>query len=393
MSYETPFAGLKVVDLSQGIAGPYCGMLLAQYGADVIKVEPVEGGDWARNLGIVYGDQCAFSIPGNLGKRSIALDLKPEAGKEILWRLIRGADVFLQGFRPGVIERLGFGYEAVSAREPRIIYVSVSGFGQRGPFAERPAMDPVLQAFTGLTLENKGEDGIPHRVPIIPIDMATAIYTFGAVSTALFARQSEPHGRHIEASLMQAAANLQVVRMMQSHLEGGDVRPSAPPTAVYRTADGFMSVTVVRPFEWKGFCAAIGREDLGNEEALQSQSGRHEATARLVPLLRAVMETRGNAEWAARFAEQRVMHEAINAYGDFLAHPHVRETGSVAWLAQPRLAEAVPMANIIGLPAFASGEGRAVAPGLGQHTEEILRAHGYGLDEIHALSEQGVIGV
>jgi len=392
MSYETPFAGLKVVDLSQGIAGPYSGMLLAQYGADVIKVEPVEGGDWARNLGVVYGDQCAFSIPGNLGKRSIALDLKPEAGKQILWRLIQGADVFLQGFRPGVIERLGFGYEAVSAREPRIIYVSVSGFGQRGPFAERPAMDPVLQAFTGLTLENKGEDGIPHRVPIIPIDMATAIYTFGAVSTALYARQSESRGRHIEASLMQAAANLQVVRMMQSHLEGGDVRPSAPPTAVYRTADGFMSVTVVRPFEWKGFCAAIGRPDLGGEEDLQSQTGRHEAAGRLWPLLRDAMLTRTNADWAACLTEQRVMHEAINAYDDFLAHPHVRETEAVAWLTQPNVPQAVPMANIIGLPAFAPGQGRAIAPGLGEQTEAILHAHGFGVAEIADLAARGVIG-
>ena len=167
MSYETPYAGLKVVDLSQGVAGPYCAMMLAQYGANVIKVEPTDTGDWSRALGTIYGDQTVYSIPANIGKRSIAVDLKDDRGRDIVWRLIQGADVFLQGFRPGVIERLGFGYDAVSAREPRILYVSVSGFGQRGPLSERPAMDPVLQAYTGLMAENVGQDGIPHRIPCL----------------------------------------------------------------------------------------------------------------------------------------------------------------------------------------------------------------------------------
>ncbi len=194
MSYEAPFAGLKVVDLSQGVAGPYCGMLLAQHGANVIKVEPTGEGDWARTLGKRYGDQSAYSIPANLGKRSIALDLKSAEGKDVLWRLIAGADVLLEGFRPGVLERLGFGYDAVSEREPRMLYLSVSGFGQTGPLSGRPAMDPVLQAFTGLMVDNKGEDGIPHRVPFIVIDMSTALYAFQALSAALYARRDEPRG-------------------------------------------------------------------------------------------------------------------------------------------------------------------------------------------------------
>ena len=209
MSYAQPFKGLKVVDLSQGVAGPYCAMMLAQYGADVLKVEPTDTGDWSRALGTIYGDHTAYSIPANLGKRSIALDLKSDEGRAVLWRMIEGADVFIQGFRPGVIDRLGFGYQAVSAKEPRILYVSVSGFGLSGPLSERPAMDPVLQAYTGLMAENRGEDGIPHRIPIISIDMSTAIYAFTAVSSALYARRDEPVGRHIEASLMQGGASLQ----------------------------------------------------------------------------------------------------------------------------------------------------------------------------------------
>jgi crotonobetainyl-CoA:carnitine CoA-transferase CaiB-like acyl-CoA transferase len=269
MSYDAPFAGLKVVDLSQGVAGPYCGMLLAQHGANVIKVEPTGEGDWARTLGTRYASHSAYSIPTNLGKRSIALDLKSDAGKEVLWRLIAGADVLLEGFRPGVLDRLGFGYEAVSQREPRILYLSVSGFGQTGPLAERPAMDPILQAYTGLTVENKGEDGIPHRTPIIAIDMSTALYAYSAVSTALYARRDEPRGRHIEASLLQAAAGLQVVRMMSSYLEGGAIRPPGAPSGVYQVADGWMTITVVRLHEWLGFCKAVGLAEFAADESLK----------------------------------------------------------------------------------------------------------------------------
>ena len=146
MSYDAPFAGLKVVDLSQGIAGPYAGMLLAQYGADVIKVEPPEG-DWARALGRRYGDLSAFVIAANLGKRAIVLDLKAGEGRATLRRLVASADVFLESFRPGVAARLGFGYPDVAALSPRVIYLSVSGFGQTGPDAERPGVDTVFQAF------------------------------------------------------------------------------------------------------------------------------------------------------------------------------------------------------------------------------------------------------
>jgi crotonobetainyl-CoA:carnitine CoA-transferase CaiB-like acyl-CoA transferase len=232
MSYAAPCAGLKVIDVSQGVAGPYCAMMLAQYGANVIKVEPTDTGDWARGLGTKYGDHTAYSIPSNIGKRSIALDLKQPTGRDVLWRLIQGADIFVQGFRPGVIDRLGFGYDAVAEREPRILYLSVSGFGQKGPLAERPAMDPVLQAYTGMMSENRGQDGIPHRIPFISIDMSTAIYSFGALTAALLARQHEARGRHIDASLMQAAAGLQVVRLMSSFLEGGVTRPGIPPSGV-----------------------------------------------------------------------------------------------------------------------------------------------------------------
>jgi len=393
MSYDKPFAGLKVIDVSQGVAGPYCAMLLAQYGANVIKVEPPGVGDWARNLGVVYGDQCAYSLPANLGKRAIALDLKQDDGRAVLWRLIQGADVFLQGFRPGVIDRLGFGYAAVVGREPRIIYLSVSGFGQIGPLAERPAMDPILQAYTGLTVENKGEDGIPHRTPIIAIDMSTALYAYSAVSTALYARRDEPRGRHIEASLLQAAAGLQVVRMMQSYLEGGAIRPPGAPSGVYQVADGWMTVTVVRLHEWLGFCRSVGLTDFAADDRLATTQGRFEHSDAINAALRPLLASQSFAHWSERLAAERIMHEQLNSYTGFLGHPHVEACGAIAWLHHPHVPDRLPMPQVIGAPPLVDGSPLATAPGLGEHTETILREHGYAAADIAGLIARGVVAV
>lgn len=391
MSYEAPFEGLKVVDLSQGIAGPYAAMLMAQHGANVIKVEGAGEGDWSRALGARYGDHSAFSVIGNLGKRSVALDLKDDAGKAVLWRLLEGADVFIEGFRPGVIKRLGFDWDAVSARVPRIVYLSVSGFGQQGPLVGRPAMDPVLQAFTGMTAENAGEDGIPHRVPFIPVDMTTALYGFQALSAALYARRDEPRGRYIEASLMQAGAAVQAIRMMQSFLEGGTVKPGGVPQGVFRTADGWMTMTAPRDHEWLGVCRAIGRPELAQDPRYGTIARRFENEASLLGILRELFATQPFAHWSERFTEHQVMHERVNRYADFLADPQPAAVDLIAWLAQPDMPREVPVARLPGMPRFESGAPLSTSPRVGQHTAEVLGEHGFGADEIAALAARGVI--
>ena len=390
MSYDAPFAGLKVVDLSQGVAGPYCAMLLAQHGADVIKVEPTGEGDWSRTLGKRYGGHTAYSIPANLGKRSIALDLKSAEGKEVLWRLIGGADVLLEGFRPGVLDRLGFGYEAVAKREPRILYLSVSGFGQTGPLAGRPAMDPVLQAFTGLMMDNKGEDGIPHRVPFVVIDMSTALYAFQALSAALYARRDEPQGRRIEVSLLQAASAVQAIRMMMVYLEGERVRRSMP-SGVFRTADGWLQFLVVRQQQWIDLCAVLDKPELARDPRFIDDDARSRNEAELLAIVRPAIAEKPSDYWAERLRKADIMHERLNSFREFLGQPQAEAIGLIEWLNLAEAPEPIPVPNIAGIAKFTDGTPRAATPALGQHTAEILREHGFGAAEIAVLVERKVV--
>ncbi|MBY0325151.1 MAG: CoA transferase [Reyranella sp.] len=393
MSYDAPFAGLKVIDLSQGIAGPYCAMLLAQHGAQVIKVESIGEGDWARALGVRYRNHTAFSIIGNLGKRSIAVDLKSEAGKQVVWRLLNGADVFLEGFRPGVIRRLGFDYASVSARVPRILYLSISGFGQTGPLAERPAMDPVLQAYTGLMAENRGEDGIPHRVPVIVVDMSTALYAYQALAAALYARRDEARGRYIDVSLMQAATALQSIRLMACHLEGGTMKPGGVPGGVFQTADGWMSMVAINDRDWKSLCAALDMPALAADPRFADPASRLANDAALYAIVRPAIAARPCADWSRRLTDARIMHERLNSYAEFLDQPQVRETGLVHWLAQAGVPKPVPVPALPGMLPPAPGTQRAEAPVPGQHSQAILAEHGFTSAEIAGLIAQGAVAV
>jgi crotonobetainyl-CoA:carnitine CoA-transferase CaiB-like acyl-CoA transferase len=391
MSYDAPFAGLKVVDLSQGIAGPYCAMLLAQHGADVIKVEGIGEGDWARTLGTRYGSHSAFSIIGNLGKRSIAVDLKSEAGKQVVWRLLKDADVFLEGFRPGVIGRLGFDYDSMAAREPRLLYLSISGFGQSGPLAERPAMDPVLQAYTGLMIENRGEDGIPHRVPVIVVDMSTALYAFQALSAALYARRDETAGRYIDVSLMQAATALQSIRLMACHLEGGTMKPGGAPGGVFKIADGWMSLVAINDRDWKNLCAVMEMAALANDPRFTTPASRLANSDALYAIMRPVFAAEPWLVWTKRLTNARLMHERLNSYAEFLEQPQVRKTGLIQWLSQAGFNRPVPVPALPGMLAQADGTPRGTAPVTGQHTAAILAEHGFSAGEIESLLAQGTV--
>ena len=394
MDWYSAFKGLKVIDLTGGVAGPSCAMMLAQHGADVIKIEnPRDGGDWARILGKRYEDHSAFSLYATLGKRSVALDLKAEEGKEALRRMIKDADVFMEGFRPGTIQKYGFGYDDVKAINPGIIYYSISGFGQTGPLASRPAMDPVLQAFTGIVNENRGDkDGHPHRIAISLIDMFTGLLGFQAIATSIFVKRQTgtTDGRRLEASLMQGGAMLSVIRLIAQYLERGSAQRTSMPNAVYDTADGQLNVTMVRPGDWPPFCDAIERKDLLDDPRFSTHEARGKNLDELYEVLRPIIKTKQTDALAQRFTERNLMNYRVNTYEEFLKEAQVAATGIISWLNQPGVAEPVPMPNIPGLPPFENGTTRAHAPTLGEHTREVLAQHGFSDAEIDAMLAKGV---
>ena len=371
MSYESPYAGLRVVDLSQGVAGPYCAMLLAQYGADVIKVEPPEG-DWSRTLGHPDGEHTAFSIAANLGKRSIVLDLKKPTDCEILWHLIDKADVFLEGFRPGVIERLGFDYERVSARNKRVLYVSISGFGQVGPLRTKPAMDPVLQAYTGFMMANQDKDGLPQRSGPVIVDMATALYAYQAVSSALYARRDLDHGRKIEVSLMEAAANLQIIRMLQTHILGHPPVAASAPSGVFRCADGYIQMVSVRQRDFEGICKALELDQIAADPRFATAKDRMGHTSELNQRVAKVLETEPVAHWCERLTDAGVQNEAVLDYFEFLRQDQVKTMNLVSWLPQAGFDEPLPVFNPPGLAPLRAGTTHAHSPRIGEHSAEIL---------------------
>jgi CoA:oxalate CoA-transferase len=388
---DRPYAGLKVVDLSQGIAGPYCAMLLAQHGADVIKVEPLEG-DWSRVLGSVYGDNTSFSIAGNLGKRAIAVDLKTADGRAIVDRLIPKADVFLEGFRPGVIDRLGFAYDRLKAINPGLIYVSISGFGQQGPLSSKPAMDPVLQAFSGFMSENKGPDGIPHRSLTIIVDMSTALYGHQAVAAALYGRTRHLPGRHLDVSLMQAAANLQIVRLMSSYREG-EPKLAAAPGGTFKTTNGWIQIAVVSDRDFQGLCKVLELTDVAADPRYASNGQRVAHAPVLVAAVAGVLATDTSQAWRDRLTGAGLQNEVLQTYREFVDHPHTAATGLISHLVQPGSDLPWPVPNPPGIAKLKAGSPAAHAPRKGEHTREVLLEIGYSASEIAAFAERKVIGL
>jgi crotonobetainyl-CoA:carnitine CoA-transferase CaiB-like acyl-CoA transferase len=295
MTPERPYAGLRVLDLGQGIAAPYCAMLLAMQAAEVVKLEP-PGGDWSRGLGTRYGDHTAMSVQYNRGKKSLALDLKSAAGREVALELALRADILVEGFRPGVAARFGLGWEALSTRNKRLVYVSVSGFGQDGPYADLPCTDSVAQAFSGLVAVNIGNDGTPHRVGALIVDALTGLYAAQAVGVALYARERHGAGRRLEFSLAQSAAAILGHRLAEHVLEGGNPRALNVPTGAYRTGDGgWVMVALIREEDFVRLAGALGRPELADDPRFATPADRRAHRAELDAELEAWVSTFSSA--------------------------------------------------------------------------------------------------
>lgn len=383
MSYERPYDGLKVLDFSQGVAGPYCGTLMALYGAEVIKVEPPQG-DWARKLGTDYDGHSVLDICGNRGKRSLCVDLKHAEGRAVARALACKTDVLIEGFRPGIADRLGIGYAETKECNPRLLYLSVSGYGQQGPMREEPCTDTVMQAFSGLMSVNPGNDGAPHRVGFLIVDMVTGLYAYQALATALYARAGATEGRHIDVSLMQSAAAIQSAKISEYALADGAPRVLNAPAGTYRTSDGWIAITLVTNAHWIAICKGLELLELLDDPRFTDFEKRAEHISSLLEILNNRISRKTTSEWYAQLAEAGALCNAIHDFGDWLNHSHVKAVDAAPSVRQPRVGT-IPTPAIPGMIPLAPDDSRQIAPAVGEHGPAILREHGYDEEAISNL--------
>jgi CoA:oxalate CoA-transferase len=387
-----PYKGIRVIDMSQGVAGPYSAMLMAQNGADVIKIEPGNGGDWSRILGHPYGDHTAYSIAANMGKRSIVMDLKKSGALDIIDKMIASADVFIEGFRPGVADRLGCSYDRLKEINPRLIYVSISGFGQSGPMRELPGTDQILQAFTGYMSDNRCDAGKPQRTTVIFFDMAAGLYAQQAIASTLFAQkvQGLSKGRKIDVSLLETAAAIQSIRLMNGYREG-PFTPTAPPSGTFKTKDGWLQINIIKDDDFKALAKVLGHQEWAADDRFNSNPKRRANLDLLASKVSEVFANNTSTHWAALMTDAGLQNQSVQDYPTFAEHPQTKAIEAVSWLTQIGDDVPWPIANIPGMTRFEQDDALAAAPSLGQHSREVMTELGYNAAEIDTFVNEGAV--
>ena len=384
---QPAYAGLKVLDMSMGVAGPGCGVLLGLNGADVIKLEPPEG-DWIRVMGGGRDGLTALAIVGNLGKRSICVDARKPEGRSLALELASTADVLIENFRPGVMAKLGLDYATVERANPGIVYVSITGFGDAGPWSLKAGTDSVLQAYTGMAMLNKDDSGRPKRLGMLVPDTISALYAAQCAGAALFARTRTGRGRNVKVSLAECCAAFQAGPIVDEALFADSYQPPvAVPAGVFGTADGFIVLLTLRQDMWERLCRTLGREAWLAEPRFATNALRGEHAAEINRLVAEVLLTRGAREWLAALEEADVLCAEVQGYAQLRDHAQMREMGYFGELRQPPYQPLqVPYP-----PGTDRSQPLPPAPFAGQHTREILAALGRSQDQIAALEAGGVV--
>ena len=387
---DLPFEGVRVLDLSQGVAGPYCAMLFARNGADVIKLEPPGTGCWSRQLGKFTGDHTAHSLVVHRGKRSLSLDLKTKAGVAIARKLADRADIVIHNYRIGKIDQFGLDYPSLQKTNPAVVYAWITGFGTRGPKVEQPATDSVMQSYTGMMSINRDKDGLPQRINMLAIDFATGLYAFQAVSSALYRKATRGKGAFIATSLLESSLVFQEAAIIESFLQGGTAEPIGMPVGMCQTSDGFMSLNARRQPQFERFAKLVSHEEWITDPRFQDPRVRVANGDALMAMIRPIIATKPTAEWSRLLAQIDVLHAAVHTHTDLLEDAQVRAVGALTWVDDPTFGR-VPMGSIAGQPAPKTGDRLSHSPGLGEHSREILSELGHTAAEIDALVKAGAV--
>jgi crotonobetainyl-CoA:carnitine CoA-transferase CaiB-like acyl-CoA transferase len=393
---EGALAGLRVLDLTSQLSGPYCSMLLADLGADVVKVERPVVGDDARHTSPRLGGESAAFMTYNRNKRSVTLDLKRPEGRAIALELARRADVVLENFRPGTAARLGLGYADVEPINPSVVYCSISGFGQTGPYRDRGGFDRIALGMSGVMSINGPEDGRPYPIPIPIADIGTGMFACIAILAALAARARTGAGQYVETSLLETpiawsvyeAASYFATGQVPGRLGPGH-RASAPYQA-FRTRDGWINLGGGSPRFWPRICEVLGLDELVEDPRFKSQADRVARRKELEELLEARFVTASTAEWLERLEAVGVPAGPILTYDQVFADPHVAHREMAVPIEHPTAGST----RVLGVPFKMAGTPARVrrpSPTLGQHTGEVLAQLGYSDADIARLRAEQIV--
>jgi crotonobetainyl-CoA:carnitine CoA-transferase CaiB-like acyl-CoA transferase len=392
-----PLIGLTVVDLTRVLAGPYCTMLLGDMGAEVIKIERPDGGDDTRGFGPPYlNGESAMFLAINRNKKSMTLNLKHSEAKRIFTKLIERSDVLVENFRPGTMTSFGFDYATVSQINPRIIYCSISGFGQTGPYADRGGYDTIAQAMSGIMSATGHPDRPPAKAGVPIADIGTGMFAAFGIVCAYIARQRTGEGQLIDTSLLDTSIALSLVESA-TFLAGGDLpsplgsthRRNAPHGA-FRVKDGYIAIAADSAHFWTRFCQILGLEPLLDDPRFKTNADRVAHKQLLQDLIEGVTTSREGKYWLERLQAAEIPCGPVNSYAEVFQDPHVLAREMLAEVHHP-VAGAVKMTGINVKLAQTPGAIRLPAPMLGEHTHEVLHTLGYTAGEIDHLKTAGVI--
>ena len=392
-----PLDGIRVVDFTTMIAGPYGTMILADQGADVIKVEAPLRSDHVRRAGYGQRHFSAAFVNNNRNKRSITVDAKTPAGKQVILDLARTADVFVQNFRPGVMARLALDYDDLKAVNPKIIYLSMSGWGESGPFAHKPVYDPIIQALSGLASVQAGaDDARPRLIRTILPDKLTGITASQAVCAALFARERTGEGQHVRLSMLDSVVAFMWSSDMGSQtFVGKEVDVARAATfidLIYETKSGYISISVMSNDQWHGFCHAVGHAEWLEDERFKTPGGRDRYADERLELMQSALHDRTAEEWLGILEEAGVPCAPVLTRSQMVRHEQVQASGIVVETEHRRAGLLRQTRNAARFEATVP-EIRYGAPHLGEHTEEILTEIGYDGQQQAALLRDGVVSV